>query len=281
MLPTTINRALSIGQKALQPITENYKNETLWLLQKCLNISSDKLFLQLDRPLNKLEKNKFDNFLNRRKNREPLQHILKSIDFYGHTILLKKNVFIPRPETEIFLDILKKEKLTYNQVLEIGTGSGCIPITLELEKLANSILSIDTNIDATQLAKNNALELNCNNIEFQVCDIFKMQHKIKYDLIISNPPYIPLQDIAQLEPEVLFYDPLSALTDYKNGLSFYQFFSNQGSRLLNLNGRMLFEFGGKNQLHQIIDIFSKPYYNHQIFNDLNNEPRFILVRLLK
>ena len=108
MLPTTINRALSIGQKALQPITENYKNETLWLLQKCLNISSDKLFLQLDRPLNKLEKNKFDNFLNRRKNREPLQHILKSIDFYGHTILLKKNVFIPRPETEIFLDILHK-----------------------------------------------------------------------------------------------------------------------------------------------------------------------------
>ena len=278
----TINQALSIGQKNLAPITANYKNEVLWLMQKCLNINSVQLLLNsTTQELSSEEMQQFNQLIKRRTSKEPLQHILGSIEFYGYHFHITKDVFIPRPETEIFVDILKSNLSIQNKALEIGAGAGCMSILLELEHLANQILSIDSNPQAIALAQSNAQRLGCTKINFCVNDLFYMQHASKYDLIISNPPYISLQDISQLEPEVLFYDPLSALTDYKNGLSFYQFFSNQGSRLLNLNGRMLFEFGGKNQLHQIIDIFSKPYYNHQIFNDLNNEPRFILVRLLK
>ena len=106
-----------------------------------------------------------------------------------------------------------------------------------------------------------------------------MQHQSKYDLIISNPPYIPLTDINGLEPEVLLYDPLNALTDYKDGLSFYKYFSQHGQNLLNKNGKMLFEFGGKQQCKQITELFNHTGYDCTIFNDLNYDPRFILVTL--
>ena len=105
-----------------------------------------------------------------------------------------------------------------------------------------------------------------------------MEHQNKYDLIISNPPYIRLQDIALLEPEVILYDPLSALTDYKDGLTFYRYFAKQGKKLLNPQGLMLFEFGGHKQLNDIIKIFIDEQYNYTIFNDLNGEPRFILLK---
>ena len=279
MSSITINRALSIGQQALQSITTNYKNEVLWLLQKCLNINSSQLLLNGTKLLNKLENEKFNQFIKRRCNKEPLQHILESIEFYGYQFDIIQDIFIPRPETEVFVDILKKESPTQNKVLEIGSGAGCIPIILELEQLADNILSIDINTDAIKLSKKNAKQLGCTNIKFLENDIFHMQHQSKYDLIISNPPYIPLSDISTLESEVLLYDPLNALTDYGDGLSFYRYFVKQGKNLLNQNGKMLFEFGGAQQCKQIIELFYHSGYHYTIFNDLNNEPRFIFLTL--
>lgn len=278
MSSITINRALSIGQQALQPITTNYKNEVLWLLQKCLNINSSQLLLNGTKLLNKLENEKFNQFIKRRCNKEPLQHILESIEFYGYQFDIIQNIFIPRPETEVFVDILKKESLTQNKVLEIGSGAGCIPIILELEQLADNILSIDINTDAIKLSKKNAKQLGCTNIKFLENDIFQMRHQSKYDLIISNPPYIPLSDIQTLETEVLLYDPLNALTDYEDGLSFYRYFAKHGKSVLAPEGFMLFEFGGRQQLNNIIEIFVERGYKYEIFNDLNGEPRFILLK---
>jgi len=279
MSSITINSALSIAQKALRPITKNYKNEALWLLQKCLKIDSTKLFLDLSKPLDIMENKKFIKFIERRCDREPLQQILKSIDFYGYNFNLRKDVFIPRPETELFVDILKKESPYQNKVLEVGTGTGCIPIVLELEQLATKILSIDINLDAIKLAKNNANLLGCININFEINNIFQMKHQSKYDLIISNPPYISLKDLSLLEPEVLLHDPLSALTDYDNGLLFYKYFSKMGKKLLNNNGKMLLEFGKIEQCKDIIELFVQEGYNYNIFNDLNSDPRFILIKL--
>ena len=278
MSSITINRALSIGQQALQSITTNYKNEVLWLLQKCLNINSSQLLLNGTKLLNKLENEKFNQFIKRRCNKEPLQHILESIEFYGYQFDIIQDIFIPRPETEVFVDILKKESPTQNKVLEIGSGAGCIPIILELEQLADNILSIDINTDAIKLSQKNAKQLGCTNIKFLENDIFQMQHQSKYDLIISNPPYIPLSDIHTLEAEVLLYDPLNALTDYEDGLSFYRYFAKHGKSVLDPEGFMLFEFGGCQQLNNIIQIFVEKRYKYEIFNDLNGEPRFILLK---
>ena len=105
-------------------------------MQKCLNINSVQLLLNSStQELSSEEIQKFNQFIKRRKSKEPLQHILGSIEFYGYQFNINKDVFIPRPETEIFVDILKSESPVQNKVLEIGAGAGCISILLELEKL--------------------------------------------------------------------------------------------------------------------------------------------------
>ena len=276
----TINQALSIGQKNLAPITKNYKNEVLWLMQQCLNINSSQLLLNSrTQELNSIELQNFNQLIERRKNKEPLQHILGSIEFYGYNFNIAKDVFIPRPETEIFVDILKAKSSINRKVLEIGSGTGCISIILELEQLADKILSIDTNIEAIKISKSNAQHLGCTKIHFCVNDLFYMHHESKYDLIISNPPYISLEEMGTLDSEVLLYDPLNALTDYDDGLSFYKYFAEYGRDLLNPQGIMLFEFGGKHQAQKIKQLFSQAGYKHTLFNDLNNDPRFIFIRL--
>ena len=276
----TINQALSIGQKNLAPITANYKNEVLWLMQKCLNINSVQLLLNsTTQELSSEEMQQFNQLIKRRTSKEPLQHILGSIEFYGYQFNINKDVFIPRPETEIFVDILKSNLSIQNKALEIGAGAGCMSILLELEHLANQILSIDSNPQAIALAQSNAQRLGCTKINFCVNDLFYMQHASKYDLIISNPPYISLEEIDDLDVEVLLYDPLNALTDYGDGLSFYQYFAKNGRDLLNSQGAMLFEFGGRHQSQKIQQLFSHSGYQYKIFNDLNNDPRFILIRL--
>tara|TARA_Y100001960_G_scaffold328768_1_gene418389 strand:- start:793 stop:1635 length:843 start_codon:yes stop_codon:yes gene_type:complete len=276
----TINQALSIGQKNLAPITANYKNEVLWLMQKCLNINSIQLLLNsTTQELSSEEMQQFNQLIKRRTSKEPLQHILGSIEFYGYQFHITKDVFIPRPETEIFVDILKSNLSIQNKALEIGAGAGCMSILLELEHLANQILSIDSNPQAIALAQSNAQRLGCTKINFCVNDLFYMQHASKYDLIISNPPYISLEEIDDLDVEVLLYDPLNALTDYGDGLSFYQYFAKNGRDLLNSQGAMLFEFGGRHQSQKIQQLFSHSGYQYKIFNDLNNDPRFILIRL--
>ena len=276
----TINQALSIGQKNLLPITKNYKNEVLWLMQKCLNINSVQLLLNdTTQELSAEEMTTFNQFIERRKNKEPLQHILGTIEFYGYQFNITKDVFIPRPETEIFVDILRAELPIQNKVLEIGAGTGCISIILELENLAEEILSIDNNLKAIKLSQSNAQRLGCTKINFCINDLFYMDHQFKYDLIISNPPYIALEELDSLDSEVLLYDPLNALTDYNDGLSFYKYFAENGRDLLNPKGAMLFEFGGQHQSQKIQKLFSEAGYQHTLFNDLNNDPRFIFIRL--
>ena len=107
-----------------------------------------------------------------------------------------------------------------------------------------------------------------------------MNHSNLYDLIISNPPYISISEISQLSDEVKLYDPLSALTDYDDGLLFYRYFSKIGQFLLKKKGYMLLEFGGSNQVPALKIIFDYPNYDCTFFNDLNGDPRFILIEAL-
>ncbi len=276
----TISNALSIGYQQLKTCTNNYKNETLWIMSKILDLDLSQLILNQSNTLSNQNYKLFLNSINRRKNSEPIQHILNSQSFYGYDFSIKKDVFIPRPETEISIDIIKKHIGHQEQILEIGCGSGCISIVLELEKLASHILSIDINHEAIGLAQLNAKKYNCNKIKFLNTDIFKMNHLNLYDMIISNPPYIPISEISKLSDEVKLYDPLSALTDYDDGLLFYRYFAKIGQYLLKKRGYMLLEFGGFNQIEELKIIFDYPNYNCTFFDDLNGAPRFILIELL-
>ena len=278
MSSSTIDSVLYMGQKLLRPITNNYKNEVLWIMQDVLN--KDTTYISLNKS-SLLESDKYDLFFNlikRRKNKEPLQHILNSVSFYGYDFNIKQNVFIPRPETESLIDIIKNNINYPNSVLEVGTGSGCIPIVLELEKISHQIKSLDINYDAVDLAQHNAKKFHCKHIQFLHQNFFHFKSNEKYDLIISNPPYIALNELPELDKEVTLYDPLNALTDYDNGLIFYQYFSEFGIKHLNPKGHMLLEFGGRHQINDLKNIFHNPNYTYSFFDDLNSETRFILIQ---
>ena len=280
MSSITIDSALYTGQKSLRSITTNYKNEALWIMQDVLNKDTSYISLNKSSFLDYDQYDLFINLIKRRKNKEPLQHILQSVSFYGYDFKIKKNVFIPRPETELLIDIIKKNIGFINSVLEVGTGSGCISITMELERLSNDIQTIDINNYAILLASLNAKNLNCTKIKFIHQNFFYFKPTQKYDLIISNPPYIALDEMDDLDQEVLLYDPLNALTDYDDGLNFYKYFFEFGINNLNKNGYMLFEFGGQHQVNSLKNIFNNQYYNYNFFDDLNGEPRFILIQKL-
>jgi len=278
MSDITIQQALDIGYTQLQNQHSNYKNEILWIMQSSLNKDLTFISLNQNHIIQDSQYQLFLNLVDRRKNNEPLQYILSSVQFYGYNFDIAKNVFIPRPETEICINILKQHIGFRNTVLEVGTGTGCIPILIELEKLANQILSIDINRNALKLAKHNANKLNCTKIQFCYSNFFTFNPPIKYDLIISNPPYIAIDEITTLDSTVKLYDPLEALTDYEDGLKFYKYFASIGIDILSDGGYMLFEFGGEHQLVDLKIIFNDPNYTYTVFNDFNNDPRFILIQ---
>ena len=214
----TIKKALDMGYQHLQTSHSNYKNEILWIMQDVLNQDLTFILCNKKHIITDLQYKLFLKLVNRRKNNEPLQYILNSVSFYGYDFDITKNVFIPRPETEICINILKQHIGFRNTVLEVGTGAGCISILIELEQLSNQILSIDINRHALKLAQQNAKKLNCTKIQFCYSNIFNFAPQIKYDLIISNPPYIAIDEINALDSTVKLYDPLDSLTDYEDGL---------------------------------------------------------------
>ena len=106
-----------------------------------------------------------------------------------------------------------------------------------------------------------------------------MKHTKKYDLIISNPPYIPISEVKNLDMEVMLHDPITALTDFNDGLKFYKYIANISNQLLNNNGLMFFEFGGDEQKMLLKNIFNFKNHKLKFFNDFNNIPRFLAVQL--
>jgi release factor glutamine methyltransferase len=191
-----------------------------------------KLYLDFDKPLKPEEIAVFKAMLKRRMLKEPLQYILGKTNFYGYEIILNNKVLIPRQETEILVDkVLENIYLLQSDninILEIGSGSGCIAIAISAElskkKVNHKIVSIDKSEDAVTLSNQNAKLNNISeeNLEFKILDYLKYELPDKFDYVISNPPYIPAGNIKNLDEEVKSYEPIGALTDGGEGLIFYK-----------------------------------------------------------
>ena len=257
----------------------NAKLEVEWFLCHILNCQRIDLYVQFEEPLIKDELVQFKKFVNRRILGEPFQHILGKSDFYGRDFIVNKHVLIPRPETEIIIALLKKRG-PVESILEIGTGSGCLPITISLENLSTSIIATDISKDALIIANKNAQTLGPNNIDFKFHDFLNTDINSTFDVVVSNPPYIGSNEMDTLQKEVQDYDPKIALTDNDDGLSFYRRFSELGASLLNENGYMLLELGGSHQVVAISEIFESHQLNVKFHNDLQGNPRIVEVNLL-
>jgi release factor glutamine methyltransferase len=235
--------------EGLYPI-EELKSFFYLLAGKYLNLSRINIALQLNNELTHEEQSSFYQAADRLRNHEPIQYILGETEFFGMPITVNKQVLIPRPETEelvswIIEDVDKNEAT----ILDIGTGSGCIAISLA-EKLNNAVVSaIDISTRAIEVAKKNTL-INNVNIEFSRVDVLNfeadsdLQHKweSKFDIIVSNPPYVRMQEKKLMKLNVVDHEPDIALfVEDDDPLLFYRKISQLSKQYLRHHGTLYLE----------------------------------------
>jgi len=217
------------------------------LLAEILGCKRLELYLKFDKPLSEDEVVKYRIFLSRRSKGEPLQYILGKVEFFGMEFIVNENVLIPRQETEILVEIITEKYKTgsYLNVLDIGTGSGIISICLAKHLPDSTIYATDISENALKTAKLNADKNSVSNITFFKNDILNQEFDIKteFDIIVSNPPYVSLEEYSTLQKEIVNYEPKEAVTDNSDGYTFYKRISSLAGKILKPSGELFFETG--------------------------------------
>ena len=219
------------------------------LLAHVLRMPRMKLYLNFDRVLAETELETLRGLVKRRSEREPLQHIVGSTSFCGLEISVNRDVLVPRPETELlaeqavaFLMPLTDRNLT---VLDFGTGSGCLAAAIAMKLPAVIVHALDVSESALRMARENVLRLGVGDrVVFHSGDGFGVVPvELRFDLVVSNPPYIASAEIETLEPEVRDFDPRLALDGGADGLDFYRRLAVETGSRLNSGGKLMLELG--------------------------------------
>jgi len=255
----------------------NARREMEWFLCETLTCKRIDLYVRFEEVMDESEMKIFREMVKRRISGEPFQHIIGKAPFYGRDFIVNPNVLIPRPETEILIERIKTNGKV-GSLLDIGTGTGCIAITAEIENLADNIFATDISESSIEIAKENMTLHHVEKIQFARHDFLRQNFKSNFDVVVSNPPYIAVNEMNALQTEVKDYDPPSALTDYSDGLTFYHHFSEQFDNLLKLDGYLLLEIGGGDQQDAIKSIFQNVGLNSEFFKDLQQDWRMVEVR---
>lgn len=225
---------------------ENARLDAEYIFAYVLGVKRVSLVLNFNDEIDEEKKNLIRQYIMRRgKYREPLQYIVKEWEFYGYPIKVNGGVLIPRQDTEILVEQcihLMKEKEN-PKILDIGTGSGAISIALAKEIHGSEVLGLDISDDALKVAVENRELNNVENLKFLKSDVFQHVKEKNYDLIVSNPPYIPVEEYEELMPEVKEYEPKMALTDGGDGYYFYRKISEESIDYLKNGGYLAFEVG--------------------------------------
>ncbi len=254
------------------------------LLAHLMKMPRMKLYLNFDRVLAPSETDALRELVKRRGQREPLQHIIGSTSFCGYEIAVSRHALVPRPETELlaelgweFLSTLNPQPST---ALDFGTGTGCIAIALAARCPNAKITALDISADALALAGENANRNNvAERIEFLQGDGFgALPAGTQFDLIISNPPYIPSAEIETLQPEVRDFDPHGALDGGTDGLDFYRMLAEQAKVFLKPDGKIMLEFGD-GQARAIRTVFeNEKWIVEAVQEDYSQRERILVVK---
>ena len=274
-IETAINNAQLILRKKL------FKSPNLdceILMSKAIN--EDRKFIILN-PKHQLDKNKLHNFeklVNERSKGKPIAYLIEKKDFWNSEFEIKKDILIPRPDTEIVVDQVLKITRNKNKlrILEVGVGSGCIILSILKEKKDFYGIGIDISKKCISLSKINALKLNLSNrIKFLKYNVDNFSYG-KYDLIVSNPPYINQFDLKYLEKDVVNFEPKLALDGGIDGLSEIRKVINKSSNLIKKNGKLILEIGfnQKNKVKNLL--INKGFYINQVVKDFAKNDRCIV-----
>ena len=240
---------LALGQKKLQDAgIAEYNLDAWYLFEHAFKISRMQYFMcsvQSAEPTEEALK-EFNEGIERRANREPLQHILGTQEFMGLEFYVNRHTLIPRQDTETLVElVLADHKEKDIKLLDMCTGSGCIAISLAVHGGYHHVEAADISTEALKVAEKNAEKLLQDPIRFRHSDLFGAFDPTadKFDIIVSNPPYIPSDVIEELEPEVRDFEPRSALDGTADGLFFYEKLAEECGRFLKENGSVYFEIG--------------------------------------
>ena len=261
---------------------ENPKQEIEWLLCDLLGLKRIDLYVKFEEKINDYKLNKLKGWIKRRLNREPLQYITGETEFYGLKFKTTPQALIPRPETERLVDITL-DCIANNseaKILEIGTGTGCVSIAISNRRPKVNIVSLDISKEALELAKINAELNNCKNIKFLQMDFLMDFPEEKFDIIISNPPYIPEKEIKDIMPEVKNYEPRIALTDNEDGLTFYHRIAKKAKNLIATKGLIVLEVGLGDHPQKVFSLFSKLGFDKlELLKDYNSNERILRINI--
>lgn len=251
------------------------------LLAHLLEMPRMKLYLNFERVLVESELEKLREFVKRRGNREPLQHIIGTANFCGLEFIVNRHVLIPRPETEILAERAWKFLCNLGgqpSALDFGTGSGCLAIMLARKYPTAEVHAVDISSEALAVARENATRHKVvERIKFHDGDGFgAIADQKKFNLIVANPPYIPSAEIPTLEPEVRDHDPKLALDGGADGLEFYKMLAEKSQARLASEGRLMMEFG-EGQAQLIREIFEKQkWIVEAVERDYTQRERFLI-----
>lgn len=296
---------LEVIQKSAEFLTrkgvESPRLQTELLLAHVLKLPRMKLYLNFERQLTPAEADTLREMVKRRGQREPLQHLVGSTSFCGLEIAVNRHVLVPRPETELLAEagwqFLGEQPTANSQqptanagkagletgapaALDFGTGSGCIAIALAAKCPAARIVATDVSREAIALAEQNAARNGVGGkVQFSCGDGFTaLPEGARFDLIISNPPYIPSAEIASLQPEVRDFDPRGALDGGADGLDFYRLLAAQAGSYLNRGGKLMLEFGD-GQASALRKIFeAEMWIVEAVREDYTQRQRILIVR---
>ena len=267
--------------KKLLDLVENYsKQEAINIIQKYLylkfNASNTDFLIDKFISWNKPIEKEIVSDLNKISQGIPIQHVLNKEFFYNNLFYVNQDVLIPRPETEELVDmIIKNESANkIKTILDIGAGSGCIAITLD-KNIKSKVIGIDVSEKAIIIAKNNNINVGAN-VTFIEKKIEEYKPDIKFDLIVSNPPYIPIEDIDCVDDNVKKFEPKLAFFVYDDPIYFYKEIIKFSKKHINNNGKIYFEINDKyySDLFKYVNDAKLSYF---FVKDLNRKFRFLII----
>jgi len=258
------------------------KREIEWLLCDLFNFKRIDLYTNFEMQINAAQLSTLKNWIKRRVKHEPIQYITGKSEFYGHTLNVTPDVLIPRPETERLVDVVLHtvNNIEAPRILDIGTGSGCLAISIAAELPQAQVTALDISEAALEIALQNARMNKLNNISFEVIDIMQGLPEGLFNVAVSNPPYISSLEMHTVMEEVRNYEPSLALTDHEEGLSFYKKFAQIASQIIKPGGCLVVETGIGEHAASVKAIFAEAGFKDLMqFADFNGDNRVLKITI--
>lgn len=267
---------MQMSGKTIRELLSDDFEYTEIVLQYLLNLSKSNIILNSKRELSQDDFDLYNDIKNKYNNGIPLQYAIGKWNFFGYDFVVNENVLIPRPETEILVEEILKVSKDGTKILDIGTGSGAIAVSLKLEKEKLDITASDISKETLEVAIQNA-DILGSKIKFIHSDLFE-NIKGKFDIIVSNPPYLTEEEYQNVD-KLLYSEPKIALVGGNSGYEVYEKIIENAKEYLNDNGKLFFEIGFS-QAEKISELLEKNGYNNiRIIKDYNRLDRIVIGEL--